>query len=137
MALGRSNAAVRHAANLALIVRLTTELKRARAAAKVTGAALAKETMADEPAALRAAGAKSKGVVPVQKTVGKKVIKKVIVKGKPGRAVAPPPVAPSTVGRPQRDPNECSQCRRLREKRRGGHGHVWWCPKAKHARVAP
>ena len=135
MAIGRSNVAIRHAANLALIVRLTTELKRARAAAKVTGAELAKESVADERAALRAAGAKSKGVVPVQRTVGKPV--KVIVKGKPGRAVAPPPVAPSTAGRPQRDPNECAQCRRLREKRPGGHGHVWWCPKAKHARVAP
>ena len=39
-----SLAATRHAANLALIGRLTTALKQARAAAKVTGTALANET---------------------------------------------------------------------------------------------
>ena len=47
-----SLAASRHAANLALIGRLTTALKQARAAARVTGTALANETAKDERAIL-------------------------------------------------------------------------------------
>jgi len=78
MAIGKSAAATRHTANVVRIAWLMTELKKARAAAKVSGGMLAKEKATEERAALqkeeaakkkaggkgvKAAAAKAKGKV--------------------------------------------------------------------------
>ena len=135
-----SLAATRHAANLALIGRLTTALKQARAAAKVTGTALANETAKDERAIL----AKSRKPVaaPVVKGV-KKVnapVKKGIMKvNAPVRKGMKPskPVVAATQSRGRPPSGECNQCRRLREGLKGGHGHAPWCNKKLYVRVEP
>ena len=127
-----SIAAVRHAANIGLIARLTTELKKARAAAKVTGVALAKEKASEEKAALAKARTQSKPkvLVPVRKKFSKPV-KGGIKSCKPVVAVA------QSRGRPSSAPGECNQCRRLREGRKGGHGHAPWCNKKLYVRMEP
>ena len=66
MAIGKSAAATRHAANVVRIAWLVTELKKARSAAKVSGEVLAKEKATEERAALQkgeAAGQKAGGAV--------------------------------------------------------------------------
>ena len=133
-----SLAASRHAANLALIGRLTTALKQARAAARVTGAALANETAKDERAIL----AKSRKPVPAPVVKGVKKVNAPVKKGimkvnAPVRKEVKPsiPVVATAQRRGRPPSGECNQCRRLREGLPGGHGHAPWCTKKLYGRV--
>ena len=133
-----SKAAAAHVANVAWLARARLELKKAQAACKVSGDAVAKEVAMAQSALLATPKQPSSfrmKLVPVKqpvkpgpvksKTTGVKGVQ-VPTKRRPGR----PPVAPLGV---------CKQCRHLEERRaaglpaKGGFKHT--CGKIPYSRV--
>ena len=144
MAIGRTVAEVMHAANVARVNQLVTELALARAAQAVTKKALEKERAAEVKSKLKAKEAGKKAVV--QKTIGKgkavqtgvarKSVQKGVANARPADVPAPVDGAARRRGRPPAVVGECGQCRRLRLKLPGGgHDHAWFCQKSKYERV--
>ena len=131
-----------HLAARANVVRIETELKKARAVAAETGSALAREQalatreiIKDDPAS---------PPVPGRKVVAKHHLKAAAVRavrgsagpvrvgGRSGRPADVPAPESSRLGRPLAVPGECGQCRHLRRRSAGevtggGHAHATWC----------
>ena len=133
-----------HLAARANVVRLETELKKARAVAAETGTALAREQalaareiIKDEIAKPPVPGRK---VVVAKHTTKQAAAVRAVkgsagpdyVGGRPGRPADVPDPESSRLGRPLAAPGECGQCRHLRrrsagEVKGGGHAHATWC----------